>query len=206
MFAAASDDIYPGMDAVVMVLMVCGCRRGELLGLSWPHVHFDDNRIDIRQTVIAGRKGEPILRTRLKTKNARRSIDVPATLMDRLRRHKAWQAEHAMRWGGEYHRELQLVFPDWNGQPPSPNTLTYALGRLMKAAGVEQAQPVHGWRHSMPIRLLEDGHDIVTVSRRMGHSKPSMTLNRYGHSTREKDREAGETMGKKLARIGALKP
>ena len=136
--------------------------------------------------MIPGRKGEPILRTKMKTKTGRRSIDVPAELMARLRRHKLWQAEHAMRWGGEYHRDLQFVFPTRNGKPPAPDNLTHALRRLMKAAGIARAQPAHGWRHSMPIRLLEDGHDVVTVSRRMGHAKPSMTLDRYGHSTRRR--------------------
>ena len=87
-------------------------------------------------------------------------------------------------WGKEYDRSLQLLFPAPSGEPFAPNSLTKMIVRLMAKAGIARGvQPVHGFRHASATSLLSAGHNAVAVSKRLGHSKVSTTLNVYGHAT-----------------------
>ena len=47
----------------------------------------------------------------------------------------------------------------------------------------------HAFRHSMATTLLANGMDIVGVSRRLGHAKPSTTVNIYAHLVDESDKK-----------------
>ena len=49
-------------------------------------------------------------------------------------------------------------------------------------------------RHTSATLLLANHVDIETVSHRLGHSKPSITLDEYGHWMEETDRTASDTL------------
>jgi integrase len=56
----------------------------------------------------------------------------------------------------------------------------------------------HACRHSHPSALIAAGIDVVSVSRRLGHSSPVITLGTYAHLFRETDAAAAEAIERVL--------
>jgi integrase len=48
----------------------------------------------------------------------------------------------------------------------------------------------HGLRHTHASQLIDAGVDIVTISKRLGHAKPDITLRVYAHLFRNDDGKA----------------
>jgi integrase len=72
------------------------------------------------------------------------------------------------------------VFTDELGRRLSPKAATNAFARIAKKAGVRTTS-LHSTRHTAATTAIRSGADIVTVSRMLNHSNPSVTLNIYGH-------------------------
>jgi integrase len=100
-----------------------------------------------------------------------------------------------LKWGREYQREPLLVFPGLAGVPMTPKALTDRLRRLLRRAGIKDAQPCHGWRHTAATTLIHGGQNLKTVQVRLGHSTPTTTLAIYVHPEEEADLEAAEHWG-----------
>jgi len=52
----------------------------------------------------------------------------------------------------------------------------------------------HALRHTHASALIDAGVDIVTISKRLGHAKPDVTLRVYSHLFRNDDRKAAEAI------------
>ena len=138
---------YPGLDALVDMLGLTGLRRSEVLGLAVDDIDFATGEALVQRAVLAVRSpsNEVVVREKTKTTSSRRVVTIPAVLLDRLRRHKAFIAEQAMAFGTDYHREPMLLFPEVGGRPMDPDALTSKLRSLMRSAGIRKKglQPVH---------------------------------------------------------------
>ena len=84
-----------------------GMRQGELLGLRWSDIDLVLRSASIQQTIY--RLGSTILFKEPKTARGRRSVALPALLIDRLRDHKERQVEMQRALGSEY-QDHGLVF------------------------------------------------------------------------------------------------
>jgi integrase len=71
-----------------------------------------------------------------------------------------------------------LVFSDLNGEPRLPNAITKEWERTARAAGLAFAT-LHSLRHTHASHLIANGLDILTISRRLGHGSPTITLSVY---------------------------
>src|SRR5436190_15021662 len=76
--------------------------------------------------------------------------------------------------------ESAPVFAGADGRHLSPNAVTKAWPVAMAAIGMP-AVTLHSLRHTHASMLINAGLDILTISRRLGHSSPTITLNVYGH-------------------------
>jgi integrase len=80
------------------------------------------------------------------------------------------------------------VFANWDGAIRSPHWLTQAWRKAMKMAGIRAT--FHSLRHTHASTLIAAGLDVLTISRRLGHGSPVITLGVYGHLFKPDDRAA----------------
>lgn len=195
---------HPGMALLVALLMVCGMRRSEILGLAFDAIDLDAETISIFRTVVAGEKGEPILRDeRAKSETSIRTISIPPEFVPMIRKHRMVVNEMVLGWGKGYQREPLLLFPTFGGVPLAPGALTIRLRQLHRQAGVKGVAPTHGFRHGMASAMVASGIDIKTISERLGHSTTGFTLATYVHAVHGRDKAAAEQLGKQFSAIMA---
>jgi integrase len=84
--------------------------------------------------------------------------------------------------------DQDLVFPAWDGRPQAPNAFGAMWGKAARELGL--ALPFHSLRHSHASQLIDTGVDVVTISKRLGHSSPAITLSVYAHLFRKDDSKA----------------
>ena len=160
------------------LLIYSGFRRGELLGLEWKDIDFENNIISIRRTSCYT-AGKGTYTDTTKTKKSQRTLKFPQTIMDMLQDFKAEQDEEALRLGDKW-VETDRLFVKWNGEPMNNQTPYGWLCEFCK----EHDLPfygIHSFRHLFASMLVNEGVDIVSVSGALGHSTVSTTSNIYCH-------------------------
>jgi len=162
-------------------------RRGELLALRWKDVDLDGARLRVEQALEETKAGlrfkEP------KTKRGRRQISFAASIVTELRSHRRVQAEQRLALGLGKEADDSLVFRHEDGTPLLPHSVSTNWRRLVKSLKLPPVS-LHAWRHTHASQLIDSGMDVLTISRRLGHSSASVTLNIYGHLFKSKDGQA----------------
>jgi integrase len=114
-----------------------------------------------------------------------------------LRVHRARQVDERLRAGSLW-TDLGLVFTNEFGGYLSPTTLSNALDRILRQAGLPDIR-FHDLRHSAATLMLSHGVHPKVVSEMLGHASVGITLDLYSHVTPTLQREAAEKIGKALA-------
>jgi integrase len=91
------------------------------------------------------------------------------------------------------------VFSMFDGAPRSPNGLTKEWSVAMKDLGLKAT--LHSLRHTHASQLIAAGMDVLTISRRLGHSSPTITLSVYGHLFHNSDDRAAQIMEAALSHL-----
>ena len=174
-----------------------GFRRGELLGLEWSDLDFENCIVTIRRT-SQYTKGRGVFTDTTKTAKSRRSLKLPASVFAVLRQHRATQAQERLLMGDRWN-DTNRLFVTAEGQPMRPNTPYYWLKDFCKSTG-QRFLGVHQFRHLNASLLINSGADPGTVSSSLGHSQISTTLNIYTHTFAEAQARAGEAVAAALDR------
>lgn len=198
-----------------------GFRRAELLGLTWNDVDFKKQTIIINKAVIKTKKYGQIVTTP-KTANSNRTVYVPAECIDML---EAWldeQKEYSKlsSWEGMPTDQIMAnpIFIQENGKSMNLDTPTKKFSKIIAAYNAkieDEAETLtsedakkkklteklplitlHGLRHTFATILISNGTDVVTVSRLMGHSSPSVTMNVYSHLLQQNAKDAANVFEK----------
>ena len=178
-----------------------GFRRGELLGLEWPDLDFDNRVVRIRRT-SQYLKERGVFTDTTKTVQSQRALKLPAAVFDVLRQHRAEQAQERLRMGDQWH-DSQRLFVNAFGEPMHPNTPYHWLKDFCQETG-QRFLGVHHFRHLNATLLINSGADVRTVSSSLGHSQVTTTLNIYAHTFAEAQARAGEAVAEALA-LGGTK-
>jgi integrase len=182
--------LYP----IVASALGTGLRRGELLGLRWQDVNLDAGHLRVERTLEQTKRGGLLFKAP-KTKYGRRLVTLPASTVTLLREHRRAQLELRMALGLGKEPDDALVFPNWDGSTRSPNGVTKEWALAMRKAGLTAT--LHSLRHTHASTLIASGLDVLTISRRLGHGSPAITLGIYGHLFKT-DNRATEIMEKAL--------
>ena len=160
------------------IAVYSGFRRGELLGLEWKDVDFENNIISVRRTsCYTSRKG--IYTDTTKTRKSQRTIKFPQAIMNMLRAFKEEQDAEALRVGDKW-VETDRLFVKWNGMPMNNNTPYCWLSEFCEKHELP-FYGVHQFRHWFASALVNEGVDIVSISGALGHSNVTTTSNIYCH-------------------------
>src|SRR5262249_40013051 len=166
------------LHAITAVALTTGLRRGELLALRWQDVDLDGSYLRVERALEETKRGGLAFKAP-KTRHGRRTVTLPTSTVAVLREHWKAQQEHRLRFGLGKAGADALVFPDWDGTPRSPRALTLEWGKMAKAASLTVS--FHCLRHTHASVLIADGLDVLSLSRRLGHGSPAITLGGYGH-------------------------
>ncbi len=171
----AGHDLY----AITHLALATGARRGELLALSWPHVDLDRGTVRVERSLEQTKAGG--LRFKMpKTSAGTRTITIPLATVQVLRDHRKLLLEQRVMLGLGKPPADVLVFPGIDGKPMEPDTLSDRWSRACEQLDLPRIR-FHDLRHTHASILIAKKEDILKISRRLGHAKPSVTLNTYGH-------------------------
>lgn len=165
-------------EALYYLALTTGLREGELLGLKWSDLDYKEKTLFVqRQLQPVEHQGYQFLPP--KTKAGKRKVSLGSVAVSHLERHRQKQAE-IRQAAGEKWREHDLIFPTTVGTPLDCGRVLQEFKRILKNAGLPNLR-FHDLRHTSVSLLLEHGIPVTTVQRRVGHSKPSVTTDTYGH-------------------------
>lgn len=176
--AVENEDIYKRV--MVITLLHTGLRSGELLGLFWSDIDFENKTLTVdRQRTRLG-LGPP------KSKSSYRTITIEEDLINELQAYKVWQEENEKNISD--YIKSNYVFVDENGKMFYQTKPQDLMKNLLRYAKLTPRKSTHLLRHTHAVMMLEAGVDIKTVSTRLGHKNIDITANTYLHITPEHER------------------
>jgi integrase len=167
-------------------------RLGEILALRWSRADLDKKVIQVREA-IEETEEHGIRFKAPKSKAGRRDITLPDILADALRDHRKAQLEVRMKLGLGRLPDDALLFSDIEGAPLSRNALSATWADFAASIGMPEVT-FHALRHTHASQLIDAGVDIVTISKRLGHAKPDITLRIYAHLFGNDDSKAAKAI------------
>lgn len=181
---------------IIHLLMITGCRRGEIVGLKWDRVNWAESSIRIDTTLLyTPERG--IYESTTKT-GAERTIKLPKETIDLFRQYRVWQLETRIANGDRW-IDTPYVFTGECGGPMAPDTLSGYLSRFEKKYELPHIH-AHKFRHSMASVLYFSGADPVSISKRLGHAQVSTTQNIYSHLIEQADTQSAERIADAIFR------
>lgn len=166
--------------ALWMMLIVMGLRRGEVLGLRWLDIDFNQATLQVEQS-LSRVSGKGLLLHPPKSSATRRSCPIPLILVEALQAHWAEQEVERLEAKTQV-SDSGLVFTTAAGRPIEPSGLSRQFGTLCKHTGLRHER-IHNLRHTAAtIMRVHGGADLLDVSRLLGHSSIRVTADLYGHT------------------------
>ena len=176
---------------MISFLVYTGLRRGELCGLEWKDINFDNGMLRVvRSSQYIG--NQTMQTKEPKTKSGIREFTLNPSACRLLRDYKEWQNEQKNKVGDKWN-ETDRLFTTWDGKPIHPDTITDWFSKFIKRSGLPYVT-LHSLRHTNATLMIAVGTDVCTVSKRLGHADVSTTLNIYSHALKSKDTEAAEKL------------
>ncbi|MBA4543961.1 MULTISPECIES: site-specific integrase [Thermoactinomyces] len=169
-----------------LLAITTGLRRGEILGLRWKDINFEAKTASIRKNLVVV-NGKPVLQEP-KTKGSIRSVSLPSTTIEELKKHKRIQNQEKLLAGAGY-QDNDLIVATSVGTPVSPRNLLRSFYRIIKKANLPDIR-FHDLRHTHATLMLKQGEHPKIVSERLGHSNTRITMDIYSHVLPNMQQEA----------------
>jgi len=200
---------------LIILTLYGGLRVGEVLGLEWKDIDFKNRTIEIkRSSQYVDRK---IITKSPKTETSYRLVTYPKSVMALLKEYRLWWQGEKAKCGKINWHDTDRLFVKWNGEPMHPTTpskwfLQFIRRHNEKIANDEKLSSeekeklllpennFHSLRHTSATLLISQGHDIKTISARLGHSTAATTLNVYSHFLRSLDIAAADGLESMLTK------
>lgn len=181
---------------ITHLLIITGCRRGEIAGLRWDAIDWAGRQICIDRALLYS-PITGIYESSTKTGETR-YIKLPIETMTLLKEYRAYFYGLRLKNGDRW-IDSGYVFTRDDGAPMSPDGITQWLSNFSKKYDLPHIHP-HKFRHTSASLLLSNGTDPVTVSKRLGHAKVSTTMDIYSHLIKKSDELAAESIADVILR------
>ena len=178
-----------------IIALHTGARRGEILGLTWEDVDFENNRISINKA-LQYQKNVGLVLVGTKTKSSIRNFKMTNRLTQELKSHYLNFQTSKEYYGSLYHQEYNFICCNEDGTPIHPTRFSTFFINLFKRLGYKYS--FHDLRHTHATMLHEAGANLKVIQERLGHSDIRTTMNIYSHMTTTLEDEAVDKFNKKL--------
>ena len=178
----------------VVVTIYTGMRRGEVLGLTWDNINFENGNISISKALINTSEGLKYLSP--KTQQSVRNVSIPETLVKILKKHRTDQLINKMKYGEQYINNNAVCTYE-NGKIFNPKRFSHMFNDLLKDNGLPLIR-FHDLRHSHASLLVKFGIQPKIISDRLGHSNIGITMDFYSHIYEDTHKEVAEIFDKKI--------
>lgn len=169
---------------MVHLLINTGIRSGELLGLMWHDIDFEEKTLTIERQRTRDGLGPT------KTSSSNRTIMIDDDLLELLADYKKWQERNQEE--NEHYIQSKYVMVDEVGKEFYHTKPQDMMKNFLRYAGIPERKSTHLLRHTHAVLLLESGVDIKTVSTRLGHKNINITANTYLHVTQNHEQKSLE--------------
>lgn len=175
-----------------MLVLETGMRAGEIGGLKWEDVDFDDKFLNVKRTLLQAKKmggfyfGDP------KTKTSKRKIPLTNKAVQILKDQQELQQK--LKFNSScWHEEWDgLVFTTINGNPVGASTFRNMMIRIVNNINKDREYKnknyekfehcyMHSLRHTFATRCIEFGMQPKTLQKILGHSSIQITMDLYVH-------------------------
>lgn len=181
--------------ALIMLMMVTGYRRGNIVGIKDRNVDFEHGTIHMKSTVLSvhGKKYE---KNTSKTKNSHKVLAVPHEIMQLI---ENWMAERDCQEKavGDRWNDTGYLFVGEYGEPLHPDSINKYLDRFSAKYDLPHLHP-HQFRHSVASHLLYEGLDLKTVADAIGDTGATVAMT-YAHAINNSSAIAGKMMADIIA-------
>jgi len=168
------------LEALYVLAVTTGMRRGALLGLKWSDLDLKRATISIRRTLTRTDNGKRVALGATKNKKSRRTVRLTPQAVEALRVHLEQQLGEIGALGDLYD-DQGLVFTSEAGTPINPSNLRQrSFLPLLKKAGIPHIR-FHDLRHTYATLLLLKGVHPKFVQELLGHATIAITLDTYSH-------------------------
>lgn len=185
--------------AAYLLYFFTGCRRGEILGLSWDNIDWKNDYIYIKQSLIMIDK-EIILKKGTKSVKSIRSIPIPKDVKHILREVYVRQ-RNERKQNKNYSNPHNLVFANKNGSFPHPQYFSRNFKNVILRMGLSKELHLHSVRHTWATNMIQLGVSISDVQTLGGWSRPDVLLNIYSHSIQKQHKKIINKLYKTLTLI-----
>ena len=196
-------DEYIDYGVAYWLALVFGMRNGEICGLKWSDIDFNQKVIHIRRTVKRVSNTDPNIpgKTRLytnypKTDKSRRDLfftDRVRDILIDIRSRRLENDYYGKRNADNSMRDQVLL--NINGGYADIGTVERNFKRFLKKIGIDNEHyTMHSLRHTFVTRGIEKCVDVKALSEIVGHTSVEFTLDRYGHLLDDHKRMVMDTL------------
>lgn len=175
--------------AAYLLLFYTGCRRSEILGLSWNQIDWRRSCFTVSQTLVRV-NGKPVLNKRqAKTARSLRTIPIPQDIkrvLGELRERQHRESRNVAGWSNPHN----LVFTQKNGSCCNPMGFSQNFKNTVKRLGLPDDLHVHSARHSWATNMVQLGVPITDIQALGGWSRPDVLLGIYAQTVQKSQRKA----------------
>lgn len=168
-------------EAMWVVMAGLGLRPGEARALRWADIDLEAGVLHVRQALTAHNGRHVVIEP--KTPKSRRSLAMPAPVVDALRAHRKAQAAERLALGASWPSEWSgLAFVTETGRPYDADHARRDLARFARKAGVGAVRP-YDLRHTAATLMAADGVRLESVADVLGHTGITLARVVYVHAT-----------------------
>ena len=197
---------------IFAVMLGTGMRVGELTGLRWCDIDFDEDLISVNHTLVfynhGDNKGCTFSINTPKTEAGNRTIPILPSVEEALQMEKKMQQEFDVKCSVSIDGYSDFIFVNRFGATQHQGTLNKAIKRIIRDCNDEvllkskEKDPVllppfscHSLRHTFTTRAVESGMNVKVLQEVLGHKDISTTLNIYTDVTKDTKKKEVSTLG-----------
>lgn len=197
----------------INIALFCGLRNGEILGLTWNDIDFENKTISINKA-RAITDDDGMITKYPKTKSSIRTISAPYIVINSLKEYKKIQDMDreilSDLWDPDWY-DTPWILTQWDGKGMYYHTISKWLKKIVaryndsilndesipskeKSGYLLPVLSIHKLRHTSATLLISRNTDIKTVAARLGHAQTSTTMDIYVHGLKSVDKKASDTL------------